>query len=169
MFTKIVPQRFFRYALCALLIGLVNCSARVQAEPATPEPTAGIQRSVKPGQATPAAPTAAPTRVPGNPNAPVSNETPITPQTQKNRTRITGRITDANGKPLQGARITIPKSSARIPEIAYLSDADGKYSISVPPGEYTLAAFADGYAPIEKQVNTRAEAEIELNWTLERS
>lgn len=154
--------------VCALGLGLAGCGVNVQAEPATPEPTAGVRGNVKPGDATPTRDlTPVPTALPGDPNAPVSNETPITPAVRPNQTRITGRITDEKGNPIARARITIPKSSRIIPEIAYLSKEDGTYQVSVPPGQYTLAVFAEGFAPMEQEVDTRQEAQVELNWQLQ--
>lgn len=150
-----------------LVLGTVSCGARALAEPATPEPTAGIQPNVKPGNAT-ATPNLTPlaTLVPGDPNAPISNTTPIPSIPLPNRTVLHGRITDAAGNPIARARISIPKASQPVPEIAYLSNADGKYTLSVPHGEYTLAVNADGFAQQTQNVTTQQEADIELNWVL---
>jgi hypothetical protein len=155
--------------VCAIAVGMVGCGVNVQAEPATPVPTAGVRGNVKPGDATPTRDLApVPTALPGDPNAPVSSETPITPAVRPNQTRISGRITDEQGNPIARARVTIPKSSRIIPEMAYLSKDDGTYLVSVPPGQYTLAVFAEGFAPMEQEADTRQEAQVELNWILKR-
>lgn len=156
--------RVLAFIAIALIIG---CSANVNAQPPTAVPTAGVQPNMPPNSSI--TPNLSPrvTPIPGDPNAPVSNETPMPPQSLSNRTHITGRITDAQANPIAGARITIPKSSVSIPEIAYLSNDKGMYSLSVPPGEFTLMVFADGYQAAEKKISTRGEAQMELNWTLQ--
>lgn len=149
------------------IVFVLGCSANVNAQPPTAVPTAGIQPNMPPNSA--ATPNLSPrvTPIPGDPNAPVSNETAMPPQSLPNRTRITGRITDAQANPIAGARITIPKSSVSIPEIAYLSNAEGMYTLSVPPGEFTLMVFADEFQAAEKMISTRGEAQMELNWVLQ--
>ncbi|SKB28426.1 TonB-linked outer membrane protein, SusC/RagA family [Parapedobacter luteus] len=47
--------------------------------------------------------------------------------------RITGRITDTQGTPLSGASIKVREINR-----SYSADDDGHYSISLPPGTYTL-------------------------------
>lgn len=54
---------------------------------------------------------------------------------------ITGKVVDSAGKPLSGARIAItgPKSTQTT------SKADGTYSVTVPPGIYSVTISAPGF------------------------
>jgi outer membrane receptor protein involved in Fe transport len=55
--------------------------------------------------------------------------------------RVTGRVTDAAGKPLQGVNVAIPAARA-----GALTDADGHYSVmNVPAGSYDLRFQLIGY------------------------
>lgn len=163
--------------LSLLAIGLANCGTgapaftptRAVSATAAPQPTADSQSPFNPanGTATPnLTPISVPTFAPGDPNMPVSNGAPITPKTQTNRTQIHGRITDQAGKPVAGARVTVPKASVPVPEMAYLSDADGNYKLSLPKGEFTLAVFSDSFAPAEQAIDTTAKADLQLDWVL---
>jgi len=66
---------------------------------------------------------------------------------------IIGKVTDASGNPLSGARIKTSNGSAN------LSQSDGGYLIKSPPGSFTLIAEADGYGRYEKTV-TLDQAQI---------
>ncbi len=51
-----------------------------------------------------------------------------------------GRVLDAEGMPISGARVVIVASSVPIPEIALISDANGGFSLRLPAGRFTLRA-----------------------------
>lgn len=65
-------------------------------------------------------------------------------------TKVTGRVTSAND------HLSIPGALVKIKEttIATQTDANGYYSIQVPPGQRTLTFSSIGYQPVERYVNT---------------
>lgn len=67
---------------------------------------------------------------------------------------LTGRVSDATGKPVALARIYFADGPDPLPEIALLTDAGGNFSMSVPrPGDYKLGCSADGFATVTVPVN----------------
>lgn len=165
---KLVSKWIF-LAIGTLLLALPACSTSVGAGQPPVEPTMGVQPGVAPGQATPTRNTTPrPTLVPGDPNQPVSNRTPLPPDNQNNaRITISGRVTNAKNEPLARARLTFTKSSVPMPEMAYLTDANGNYKITVPPAQFTLAVFADGYASQEREIDTREGSQAQIDFVLQ--
>ncbi len=170
-------MRYFRPSLVsgwlavtlgAAILLLPACSSNVGAQP-PPEPTAQTQPGSKPGQPAPTTDARPrPTLAPNDPAQPVSNQTPITPSEQNaSQVKISGRVTNAAGEPLARARLAFSQSSVPMPEIAYLTNANGEYSMLVPRGEYTLAVFADGYAAQERQLDTRTESQTQADFVLQ--
>ena len=51
-----------------------------------------------------------------------------------------GRVVDAGGAPIPNAPIVIVAGSVPMPEIALLSDQDGRFSLRLPPGTFRLRA-----------------------------
>ncbi|OYW04582.1 MAG: hypothetical protein B7X11_02755, partial [Acidobacteria bacterium 37-65-4] len=63
---------------------------------------------------------------------------------------VRGHVTDqVTQQPITGATVTIGKRGA-------LTQADGRYSITLPAGTYTLHARTIGYAPVERSVTVVA-------------
>lgn len=155
-------------ALSVVLFLLPACNANVGAQPPPQEPTAEVQPGFKPGQATPTRNTQPrPTLVPGDPDQPVSNQTPMTPsKPNTTQAKIAGRVTNSAGEPIARARLAFSDSSVPMPEIAYTTNANGEYSMTVPRGVYTLAVYADGYASQERKLDTRAEAQAQIDFVL---
>lgn len=162
-------SKWFLLVLGMALVFLPACTANVGAGQPPSEPTMGIEPNAAPGQTKPTRnPTPRATFVPGDPNQPVSNETPVTPDTQKAaRASISGRVTNDKNEPLARARLAFAKSSVPMPEVAYFTDADGNYKLSVPLAQFTLAVFADGYAPQEREIDTRKEAQSRADFSLQ--
>jgi hypothetical protein len=155
-------------ALSAIVFLLPACNANVGAQPPPQEPTSEVQPGFKPGNPTPTRNTQPrPTLAPGDPNQPVSNQTPVTPAKQNtSQTKITGRVTNTAGEPIARARLAFSDSSVPMPEIAYTTNANGEYNMNVPRGTYTLAVYADGYASQERKLDTRAEAQAQIDFVL---
>jgi protocatechuate 3,4-dioxygenase beta subunit len=63
------------------------------------------------------------------------------------QTVVTGRVTDAEGKPVAGARVTI-RGWENGPELRAetQSDAEGRFTVDAKPGNCRLFAYAKGYA-----------------------
>ena len=72
-----------------------------------------------------------------------------------------GQVIDADGAPVAGARIVIPLSSAPMPEIAFVSDAQGRFALRLPEGRFTLRAHGPNglSGEVEIQVGGAARAE----------
>lgn len=70
-----------------------------------------------------------------------------------------GQVVNAQGVPVAGAKIAIIVGAAPMPEIALLSDDQGRFSLRLPPGRFVLRAHgpdgATGEAPIEAGPNNR--------------
>lgn len=63
---------------------------------------------------------------------------------QNNSGSIQGVVLDSRGQAIQNASITVSTPSAV--ERSAVSGADGKFTVSVPPGTYTLAISSTGFA-----------------------
>jgi hypothetical protein len=57
---------------------------------------------------------------------------------------ITGVVRDASGAPVPGAHVLFTAGPQPLPDIAALTDGEGKFSLGAPAeGEYTLLCRAD--------------------------
>jgi hypothetical protein len=66
-----------------------------------------------------------------------------------------GRVVDANGVPVPRARIVIIAGSVPMPEIALESDDDGRFSLWLPRGVFTLRAHGPaGTGEVEVENNS---------------
>jgi hypothetical protein len=85
---------------------------------------------------------------------------------------VEGRITDTQGRPVAGA-LVVPKSldepSPPIPEIAIVSDEQGRYAWRLPPGRYEISVSASGYRGAVKEAVVRAGQVTRLDFVLERA
>ncbi len=86
----------------------------------------------------------------------------------KGRSRVVGRVTDPQGNPIASAAVTVPKGTSLVPEMAALTNANGEYSWSLPPGTFTIQVNADGYKQAQAEVNTEPDKESNLDFQLER-
>jgi Carboxypeptidase regulatory-like domain len=70
------------------------------------------------------------------------------------RAVVSGRVLDAQGEPVSGARVFVLKAPGPVPDIALLTGDDGRFTLSLPmPGRYELACDSDVHgttsAPVE--------------------
>ncbi|MGY0490239.1 carboxypeptidase-like regulatory domain-containing protein [Streptomyces sp. WG-D5] len=57
---------------------------------------------------------------------------------------ITGVVRDASGAPVAGAHVLFTAGPRPLPDIAALTDTEGRFSLGAPaPGAYTLTCRAD--------------------------
>ncbi|KUL41629.1 carboxypeptidase-like regulatory domain-containing protein [Streptomyces regalis] len=57
---------------------------------------------------------------------------------------IAGVVHDASGAPVPGAHVLFTDGPGPLPDIAAVTDAEGRFSLSAPaPGEYALLCRAD--------------------------
>lgn len=84
---------------------------------------------------------------------------------------VHGRVLDAQGRGVAGARISWVDGPLPLPDIALLSGADGGFTLAAPlPGRYRLRADAedsDGTA-LQAQATLQLPARDELQLRLQR-
>lgn len=83
---------------------------------------------------------------------------------------VEGRITDTEGRPVEGALIqpsSLDDPRQPIPEIAILSDATGKYQWPLFPGHYEILASAEAFQAKTKPVTVQARQVTRLDFVLQ--
>ena len=82
------------------------------------------------------------------------------------RGKIVGRVADAAGVPLVGAKVAIAEGDQPFPDIAAVTDAEGRFCLSgLLPGSYQVEAhiqWRHGVAPVTVIAGEQAAAEIEV-------
>ncbi len=84
---------------------------------------------------------------------------------------LVGRVAGDDGQPLEGAFIvpvSLDEEPPPIPEIAIVSESDGKYEWPLRPGEYEIAVTLDGYQEAKARVSVRVGEVATLDFTLTR-
>ncbi|MCD6323994.1 MAG: carboxypeptidase regulatory-like domain-containing protein [Desulfurococcales archaeon] len=66
---------------------------------------------------------------------------------------VTGTVVDENGNPVAGATVTAVEAGVQT-----TTDSNGKFTLSVNPGTYTLKASMAGYVSAEEQVTVKTGA-----------
>ena len=74
-----------------------------------------------------------------------------------NPIKVTGKVTDETGKPVQGATVQVKGTS-----IATATVADGSYTLMIPSGNASLVITSVGYADQEIAVNQQSELNIAI-------
>jgi TonB-linked SusC/RagA family outer membrane protein len=74
------------------------------------------------------------------------------------QTRITGKVVDAEGKPLDVVSISVKE----VPTAGTLTDAGGNYTLNVPSGGLTLVFSYMGYVTQEVAIGSRSIIDITL-------
>ena len=62
------------------------------------------------------------------------------PRSESGSDGWSGRVVDASGAPVAHASVVIVAGSVPVPEIAFLSDDDGRFSVRLPHGAFTFRA-----------------------------
>lgn len=78
---------------------------------------------------------------------------------------ISGSVHRANGHVVSGARVYFTSGPVALPDITILSDAQGKFALSVPvAGTYQIGCTADGFLPKNSTVDVKSgqNAQIEI-------
>jgi protocatechuate 3,4-dioxygenase beta subunit len=82
-------------------------------------------------------------------------------------TTISGRVVDASGRGVAGARVMVAAAPGNVPDVALLTGADGRFTLSAPvPGRYTIAAATDAGAA-EREVSVAAVAVEDIQLRLD--
>lgn len=70
---------------------------------------------------------------------------------------VNGTVLDATGQPVAGATVIFTESPVPVPDVAALTDDEGKFSLAAPaPGHYELLVNAAGHA--EKHIDAEVGA-----------
>ena len=78
---------------------------------------------------------------------------------------ISGIVVDPKGKPVEHARVYFVSGPVSLPDIATLSNREGRFSLSAPMlGAYTIECVVEGFAPVRVTVDvTRSQqANVEI-------
>ncbi|MGH8899200.1 MAG: carboxypeptidase regulatory-like domain-containing protein [Egibacteraceae bacterium] len=146
-------------------------------EQPTVPPEEGGQGSFPPGSGPVSIPGTSPSQVENIHFSPTEAEgnissTQAVPDTPvQTKSGISGRITaSAGGRPIEGAVIAVT-SQDRPPQptplIAAVTDREGRYSWSLPPGIWDITASAGGYGSATQRVVIRERSVHHLDFTLE--
>jgi len=73
-------------------------------------------------------------------------------------------VVRAADRPIRDARVFISRAPVAVPDVAQLTDAGGRFALSVPVnGTYEISCRADVYPPRTKSVTVdRERVEVEL-------
>lgn len=75
----------------------------------------------------------------------------------QNNFKVTGKVTDETGKPLQGATVQVKGTTT-----ATATSTDGSYSLTVPSGASRLVVSSVGHTEQEIAIDNRSEVSISL-------
>jgi hypothetical protein len=80
---------------------------------------------------------------------------------------VAGVVRGPGGQQLPLARVFIAKGPVPVPDIAALTDAEGRFTLSLPAtGSYEVACVAEGYAPWSAIVEVGDQQELRLELRL---
>lgn len=74
---------------------------------------------------------------------------------------VAGRITDATGKPVSGASVSVKGQTAR----GVVTAEDGTYTIAIPAGSTSIIISSVGFAPQEVSLSGRSRVDVNLQST----
>ena len=84
---------------------------------------------------------------------------------------VAGVVRGPHGQQLPLARVFIARGPVPVPDVAALTDAEGRFTLSLPAtGSYEVACVAEGYAPSSAivEVADQQELRLELRLTADR-
>ncbi len=82
---------------------------------------------------------------------------------------ISGGVCNESGKLVANARIYFTESPMPLPDIAMLTDSNGKFTLLVPStGKYGIGCYADGFAPKTVTLTIKSNQESHLAIRLAR-
>ena len=84
---------------------------------------------------------------------------------------LAGVVRGPADEPVPLARVFIASGPVPVPDIAALTDAEGRFALSLPAaGAYQLECAADGFVPLSTtvEVGREREAQVELRLTPDR-
>jgi carboxypeptidase family protein len=82
-------------------------------------------------------------------------------------TVVAGVVRGPAGDPVPQARVYLAGGPVPLPDIAALTDAEGRFAMTLPAaGTYELACTAEGLAPASTTVEAAGEQELRLELRL---
>jgi hypothetical protein len=80
---------------------------------------------------------------------------------------VAGVVHGSAGEPVPQARVFVARSPVPVPDIAALTDTEGRFTVSLPAaGVYELACAAEGYQPASATIELTGERESRLELRL---
>ena len=80
---------------------------------------------------------------------------------------VSGVVQDPDGEPVGGARVYFAGGPVPLPDIAALTGADGRFTLSAPaPGTYEVECAAEGQAAQRETVEVAEGEEARLDFRL---
>jgi uncharacterized GH25 family protein len=74
---------------------------------------------------------------------------------------IRGQVLDSGGHPVAGARVFFLRGPGPLPEIAALSDAQGRFALATSrPGAFSIGVATDAQGSGEAEVVVSVEADL---------
>ncbi len=74
-------------------------------------------------------------------------------------TRVVMRVEDPSGRPIEAAFLVLDGN-------AMATQGTGVFQTDLHPGQYVVAARADGYLPLESSLTVPSQAEVQVAWRL---
>ena len=81
---------------------------------------------------------------------------------------IQGHVVDPQGQPVSEAAVYVVSSPASMPDIASLTDEQGRFTIAAPvPGRYTVGVRSERWGAVQAEVEVGSEeaAAVEVRFT----
>lgn len=167
-----VSHKFNVSAVIVLLIALLltACGQPTVNQPATANPSGSGQTMNTPSQPTDAlTPSGADAGTDG-PDTAVSGA-PGQPGGEGGGGVLQGQVSDSRGTPIAGVMV-VPVSTdtppQAVPEIAVMTNEEGRYQWTLSPGAYTLTFNAEGYTPATHDINVNPNQSTTLDVTLQQ-
>jgi hypothetical protein len=83
---------------------------------------------------------------------------------------VSGRVIDADDRPVAGASVMFTHGPVAIPDIAQITDAHGAFALAAPAeGTYRLLANAPGFPPVEQSVEVTENSKQSIKIALRRA
>jgi hypothetical protein len=83
---------------------------------------------------------------------------------------ISGIVRSANGQPVAGARVFFTSGPGSFPDIAALTDDQGRFALSAPsPGTYEIECAASGFATTRATATALKDRQVNVEILLKRT
>jgi len=83
---------------------------------------------------------------------------------------ISGIVRSADGQPVAGARVFFASGPGPFPDIAALTDGQGRFALSAPsPGTYEIECAASGFATTRTTTTALKDGQVNLEIFLKRT